>query len=384
MPPKTGESAKVSAKSAAKGSGKSTGKSAKGSGKSAGAVAKSAAKGSGKSTGKSAGAAAKSAGAAAKSTGSASKGSAKSAKGAAAKGSGKSTGSASKSTGSASKGSGAASVYAKTARKDKDGRVVYRRAGSSADYVRRKDATGAIVYRKCASTRGGAPDEMIGGKNPFTGALNGLRGLGSRISGICRYGTDVNGACLIRPVNEHDNDTNHDTNHDTNDTNINDEGERLNTPKLIRRNKLEPMPDSIPGAFLRVEMMLMPLTVLFKMNENTKDQFIESVSINRKFFDEIIQEVIDRLSLLRAAVTRHTKDPFYKAPLPPVYRGGGSSSFAAYSLLEDITIKLSLFVENYDLNDPKTYTIEDIDGFIYKLEQVRNMTKNPEEMILDE
>jgi hypothetical protein len=153
MPPKAGagKSAKVSGKSA-----KGSGKSAKGSGKSAGTAAKS--------------------------TGSASKGS------------GKSTGSASK--GSASKGSGAAAVYAKTARKDKDGRVVYRRAGSSADYVRRKDATGAIVYRKCASTRGGAPDEMIGG-NRFTDALRGAVRKSFSRAGLCRHGDDVDGTCFV-------------------------------------------------------------------------------------------------------------------------------------------------------------------------------------------
>jgi hypothetical protein len=50
------------------------------------------------------------------------------------------------------KGKGA-TKYAKTSRKDTDGRVVYMRGGSSADFVRRKDATGAMVYRKITAPR---------------------------------------------------------------------------------------------------------------------------------------------------------------------------------------------------------------------------------------
>ena len=116
----------------------------------------------------------------------------------------------------ASKAASKASEYVKTARIDNDGRVVYKRVGSSGDYVRRKDSTGAIVYNKCTAAgakaqgasaskakRGGADGGGLGFKQINNKFLEKVRNMFSRGTAMCRNGEkdlNVNGACIKRVV----------------------------------------------------------------------------------------------------------------------------------------------------------------------------------------
>lgn len=295
--------------------------------------------------------------------------------------------------------------YTKTARKDKDGRVVYRRAGSSADYVRRKDATGAIVYRASTAARGGAEDDMIGGnllKKPlgdlgdaFERFTRAVRDRFSR-GGLCRNGTtDVNGACILNKETEQV--TNREDTY-TEETNVHAERSQTNwdlynnNTDHLGRNiamKLPPLNvENIAQAFHDVQLLLIPLIIFIKNQEEnsieTEERFLKSLAKNNKYFNDKFKGVIEKLELLKDEIRKSLKNDFQLNRYPVLQQPIQGGSAGVFELLKITVEELDEYIKNNNYQNPNQKDIVLIDSFISKFKMVINMSKSSVDLMLDE